>query len=210
MATLQIDVRELELFLKRTQQGPEALQALRIRTAVHYLDPTLDRLSNRMLQAYAKLCEIVKPPFSILDAGCMAGYLRHFMQLRIKNFTYVGIDCWDEALTVAREFQPDIDVRKCNLLEDELPNGVSLQGRPETGFDYVWCSNINWGKHAEKAVEKLKPLARRACFFAQPPDTGDFPGDTIDCGETTLYVMKNEPSLLLRPDDRYWNLAKAR
>jgi SAM-dependent methyltransferase len=193
MGKLEIDVRALELFLKKVQHGPEALKALRYRTGVHWLNPSLDRLSSRMLVAYDKLCTLVQPPFSILDAGCMAGFLRHFMQLRVKDFAYVGLDSWDEALEVAREFQPDIDVRKCDLLNDEIPEfSAGVNGHVRPGWDYVWCSNINWGKNADSIVEKLVPLARRSCFFAQPPGTGDFAkhaNEVIDCGETTLYVI---------------------
>ena len=212
MSSLTIDVRALELFLKKTQHGPDALRALRYRTGVHYLNPKLDRLSSRMLEAYEKLCTIVQEPFSILDAGCMAGYLRHFMQLRLRNFTYTGLDFWDEALEVAREFQPDIDVRKCDLLNDELPQfSVEINGHVRYGYDYVWCSNIHWGSNDRAIVQKLVPVARRACFFAQPPGTGDIEryakelGDveTINCGETTLYVITNcyGTSKLLRPKD---------
>jgi len=207
MATLKIDVSAIELYLKKVQKGPDAIKALRYRTGVHYLNPELDRLSLRMLQAYEKLCTIVHEPFSILDAGCMAGYLRHFMQMRLKNFTYTGVDIWEEALVVAREFQPDIDVHKCDLLTEDIPFGSTIQGRVERGFDYVWCSNINWGSNDQTIVEKLVPIARRACFFAQPPNTGDIEkyakelGDveTIDCGETTLYVITNGFRHLLQP-----------
>ena len=218
MSTLTIDVGAVEQFLKKVQHGPEALKALRYRTGVHYLNPNLDRLSARMLKAYERLCEIVTEPFSILDAGCMAGYLRHFMQLRLKNFTYVGLDCWDEALEVAREFQPDIDVRKCDLLRDEIPYSFTLQGRVDRGFDYVWCSNINWGKHDQTIVEKLVPIARRACFFAQPPGTGEIEKyakdlgtvETIDCGETTLYVITNGFRHLLESKNIHSVLASSR
>ena len=189
MSSLTIDVRALELFLKKTQHGPDALKALRYRTGVHYLNPTLDRLSSRMLEAYEKLCTIVQEPFSILDAGCMAGYLRHFMQLRLSNFTYTGLDFWDEALEVAREFQPDIDVRKCDLMTDELPQfSYWPNGRMQKGFDYVWCSNIVFDNPAA-LVDKLKPLARRRLIIAQPPWAGEYPGEQVKCGETTMYLI---------------------
>ena len=209
MGILKIDVRQLELFLKKVQHGPEALKALRYRTAIHYLNPSLDRLSERMLPAYEKLCELVREPFSILDAGCMAGYLRHFMYQRVKNFTYTGLDMWDEALEVAREFQHDIDVRKCNVLTDDIPDAVNLQGRVQRGFDYVWCSNINWGRNDRAIVEKLVPIARRACFFAQPPGTGDIEKyakelgnvEVIDCDKTTLYVITDGFRHILQPQN---------
>lgn len=189
----------LELFLKKIQNGPEAVEALRYRTAIHYLNPSLDRLSNRVLKAYEKLSELMLPPFSLLDAGCMSGYLRHFLQLRIKPFTYLGLDCWDEALEVAREFQPDIDVRKCDLLTDEIPEfSVEINGHTRKGFDYIVCSNVNWGKKGEILVEKLLPLARRNCFFIQPLGTGGFiknPAEVIDCGETELYIINEHNHL---------------
>lgn len=191
MGTLEIDVAQLERFLKQVQHGPEALKALRYRTGVHWLNPNLDRLSSRMLVAYDKLCEIVKPPFSILDVGCMCGFLWHHMKRKLGNsFRYTGIDSWEEALQVAEEFQPGIETYKLNIMEDELPK---LEG----GWDYVWCSNINF-KNPEDIIKRLVPIGK-TILIAQPPWCGDYDtparkyGDVevFDCGETTLHKITN-------------------
>jgi SAM-dependent methyltransferase len=183
VSTVSIDVRALELFLKKYQRGPDVVEALRYRTAIHWLNPELDRLSSRMIPAYEKLCELVEWPFNLLDAGCMTGYLKHFMLQRVKPFVYVGMDSWEEALTVAKEFDPLIEVHQKDILNDPI----------EGQWDYVWCSNIRW-EDPKQIVDKLVPLATRACFFAQPPWTGDFASlewdEVIDCNETTLYVKR--------------------
>ena len=188
--SISFDVRAVEQFLKQHQHGPKVVKALRLRTASHWLDPTIDRLSSRMLEAYAKLCEIVEWPFNILDCGCMCGYLNHFMELNLppekRNFRYVGIDNWPEALKVAEEFQPRIDVRQADILKDELPGP----------FDYVWCSNIAFGDH-DAVVKTLYPLATKALIFAQPPWAGNVivpmrelgKVEVFNCGETTLYKL---------------------
>ena len=187
MATLSIDVDELVQFLKKNQKGPEVVQALRLRAAIHFLDPSLDPLSSRMLKAYGRLCEIVCEPFTILDAGCMSGYLNHFMKQRLSNFSYTGIDPWEEALKVAREFQPGIDVRPIDI-NGEIPKMSALpNGRVQAGWDYVWLSNIVFDD--PKAVyDKLLPFARRALIIAQPPWAGEYPGERLQCGETTIYM----------------------
>jgi SAM-dependent methyltransferase len=185
MASLELDIRALELFLKQNQHGPEALEALRLRTASHWIDPSMDRLSSRMLPAYDKLCELVKRPFHILDVGCMNGYLWHHMKKKLGNtFRYVGIDIWDEALTVAEDFQPGIEVSKCNALTDELP-------QMEGGWDYVWCSNIQFD-NPDELVERLVPIGK-TILIAQPPWCGDYVtpaskygAEVFDCGETQL------------------------
>ena len=185
MSALAIDVKDLEQFLKNVQHGPQALKALKLRTASHWIDPSLDRLSSRMLPAYDRLCEMVHKPFHILDVGCMCGYLWHHMKKRLGNtFRYVGVDDWDEALVIARDFQPEIEVHKCNVLTDELP-------KMEGGWDYVWCSNIHFA-NPEEIIEKLVPVGK-TILIAQPPWCGDYEtpaskygAETFDCGETKM------------------------
>ena len=178
---------------------------------IHYLKPELDALSARMLKPYAVLRDTVSEPFSLLDAGCMCGYLNHFLRQKLSRFTYVGIDKWEEALQVAREFQPGIDVRECDLLTGDLPKfSWTPQSRQLAGFDYVWCSNIAWNGNEEAIVKRLLPLARRACFFAQPDYTGTKIYDhavkyadveTIVCDNVNLYVMTHVNYHLCRTED---------
>ncbi len=188
-AFVQFDVDSLVQYLKHFNDGPDVVQALKIRAAIHFIDPTLDPLSERMLEAYQKFSEMIEPGSSVLDAGCMSGYLNHFLKKRV-DCTYVGIDSWEEALEVARDFQPGIDVRKCDLLKDELPEfSIWPNGRQVKGFDYVWLSNIKFDDN-QKVVDRLLPLARRALVIAQPPWCGEWPGEQIPCGKTTLYVNR--------------------
>ena len=190
MTQLKIDLDGVIKFLKKNQTGPGVLEALRIRAALHFLNPALDPMSERMMDAYGRFRELVSEPCTILDAGCMSGYLNHFLRQKLKDFTYVGLDSWDEALTVAREFQPGIDVRKCDILKDELPEfSYWPSGAQQRGFDYVWCSNIVFEYNA-KVVKRLLPLAKRALIIAQPDWAGDWPGEQIPCGQITMYVIR--------------------
>lgn len=186
-ASVQIDIDGLVQFLKHKFHGDEAKEALRIRAMLHFWNPKLDPLSERMLEAYGWFRDFIGTPCSILDAGCMSGYLNHFLRQTRDNFTYVGIDTWEEALEVGREFQPGIDLRNCDIFKapemTTWPNGRAVRG-----FDYVWLSNIVLDP--QKVYEKLLPLARRALVIAQPPWAGEYPGERIPCGKTTIYLTR--------------------
>jgi SAM-dependent methyltransferase len=172
--TFTIDVLEVEKYLKKHSEGPEVEIALKCRTISHWMDPAMDPMSKRMIPAYTKLCELVEYPFNILDAGCMCGFLKHFMEQRIsKSFRYIGMDMWQEALTVAKDMDPHIEVYKKDILEDELMK-----------VDYVWCSNIYFAD-PETVIKKLTPYATKAAFFAMPSHCGDYFKAASDCGFTT-------------------------
>jgi len=161
-STFSVDLDALEKYLKSNFVGPEVEVALKCRTLSHWLDPNLDRMSRRMVPAYAKLCELLDYPFNILDAGCMCGFLKHFMQQRLKSFRYIGVDMWQEALNVAKDMDPTIEVYKKNILTDELMK-----------VHYVWCSNIRF-EDPKQVIEKLLPYAEKAAFFAMPSHCGDY------------------------------------
>ncbi len=182
--TITIDVALVEQYLKKYSEGPDVEVALKCRTLSHWLDPNLDKMTRRMIPAYTKLCELVEYPFNILDAGCMCGFLKHFMEQRIrKSFRYIGVDMWQEALNVAKDMCPTIEVYKMNILEDRLMD-----------VDYIWCSNIYFAD-PRKVITTLVPYAQKAAFFAMPEHCGDyektarelgFETQSWGCGEITL------------------------
>ena len=188
--SISIDVRGIELFLKQNQHGPEVLEALRYRTMVHWLRPELDRLSARMLPVYTEIAGHLEWPFSILDVGCMTGWLKHFLSQRFeKPFNYVGIDNWDEALMVAKEFDPYINVHKADILEDEIPGPLGPGFTSD--YKYAWCSNIQFGKLAPQVIQKMMDHTQDCAFFGMPDYCGDysemakelgFNTETYDCG----------------------------
>ena len=190
-ASFQIDVRAIELFLKKHQEGEDVKEALRWRTMIHWLKPEADRLSGRMLPVYKELIGHLEWPFSILDVGCMAGWLKHFIAPHFeKPFNYVGIDQWQEALDVAKEFDPYIEVYKKDILTDEIlgPLGADFDAR----YKYTWCSNIQFGADAPKVIQKMMDITEKYAFFGMPNYCGDyaamaeelgFKTETYDCGE---------------------------
>src|SRR3990167_3792381 len=131
------DIRATRLFLKQNFDGPEVVKALRFRLETHLNDPTLDPLSNQVWAAYLKLPDLLKEPFSILDAGCMSGFLYHHLKKYFKDFTYTGIDRWPEALQVGRGYAPEARFIEGDFLKHEL-GGL---------YDYVVCSNIPFRMH---------------------------------------------------------------
>jgi SAM-dependent methyltransferase len=153
-----LDIQQVRKFLKKNFHGPEVLEALRFRLMVHLEDPTQDPLSNQVWLGYQELSKLIKPPCSILDAGCMSGFLYHHLKKSLTDFTYVGVDRWEEALEVAREFAPDVEFRPGNLETDFFGY-----------YDYVVCSNIPWQAcNKEKAVENLSRQARKMLIFIHP------------------------------------------
>lgn len=152
------EIERIRQFLKRNFEGEEVKEALRKRIRIHLEDPTKDPLSAQVWTAYQKLPEILEEPFSILDAGCMSGFLYHHLKRHKKDFEYTGIDRWEEALEVAREYAPGVKFLKADLLTFN-----------EGMYDYVWCSNIPWKANEwELAAKNLARLARRAVIFAYP------------------------------------------
>jgi SAM-dependent methyltransferase len=153
-----MDIQSVRMFLKKNFDGEEAKEALRFRLRTHLQDPRLDPLSNQVWGAYQQLPELIKTPCTILDAGCMSGFLYHHLKRHMKDFTYTGVDRWKEALEVGREFAPGVEF---------------IQGDLETGdfgrFDYVICSNIPWHKgNCEKASDNLWRQTRKMMIFIHP------------------------------------------
>jgi SAM-dependent methyltransferase len=144
--------------------------------------------------AYTELLNIVEEPFSILDAGCMSGFLYHHLLRHCENFTYTGMDKWPEALQVGREYA-GVEFILGDVLNPQFErreNGNTIH----RVFDYVWCCNLPWRNDDEgRAVTALMPLASRALIFVCTPGNGKpwkhMPGcEIVDCGESTLCIAR--------------------
>lgn len=168
-----VDLRAVEKFLKLHSEGQEVESALKLRTISHWIDPNLDIMIKRMVPAYEQLCKEVDWPFNFMDCGCMSGYLKHFMQQRLKQFRYIGVEKWKEAITIAKDMDPYIEIHQKDLLKDDLFK-----------VDYVWCSNIYFPRPAE-VISHLLPYADRAAFFAMPPHCGDYEAAAKELGHKT-------------------------
>ena len=83
----------------------------------------------------------------VLDVGCYTGFLYHYLG---KPAGYTGVDTWQEAIDVAREFAPEADFRVLDGLEVK-----------ET-YDVIWSSQILWNRGAgpRDAIEKLRKIAK--------------------------------------------------
>lgn len=151
-----VEVERVRQLLKRKFEGKDVLEALRQRFRFHLEDPLQDPLSRQVWPAYVELRSIVGDSFSILDAGCMSGFL--YQCLKDKDVRYTGIDRWPEAIQVGKEFEPHLDLRVADFLTFH-----------EGQYDFVWCSNIPWrGNDFEIAKRNLLPLAKRMLIFAHP------------------------------------------
>lgn len=152
------DIQTVRFFLKKNFVGPEVKEALRFRLKFHLETPTLDPLVNQVWSAYNQLYEIIKTPCTVLDAGCMSGFLYHHLKKKL-DIDYTGVDVWKEALEVGKEFAPDL-----KLIQGDLTNGQFGQ------FDYVVLSNIPWKDktHLQTALENLAPQAKRQLIVIHP------------------------------------------
>ena len=153
-----MEIESVRQFLKRNFDGPEVVEALRFRLETHLDDPTRDPLSAQVWNAYLELPKHLNPPFTLLDAGCMSGFLYHHLK-RYFDFTYTGVDRWPEALQVGREFAPHITFIEGDFIEGKFGE-----------FDYVVCSNIPWkgNEQYNRAIQNLLSQARRGLFMINP------------------------------------------
>lgn len=153
------DIRATRAFLKQNFDGPEVVKALRFRLETHLQDPTVDPLSAQVWPAYLELPSLLVEPFTLLDAGCMSGFLYHHLKRYFKDFSYTGVDRWPEALEVAREFAPEATFVQGDFMHDQL-GGI---------YDYVVCSNIPFRNgEIEKTVANLIDNTRRKLIFIYP------------------------------------------
>ena len=190
-SSINFDAEKIDKFLKLNQSGPLVEDALRIRTMIHWIDPKIDRQGARMLPVYTELLGHIEWPFSILDVGCMCGWLKHFLLRHFETpIHYVGIDKWPEALKVAKEFDPLIDVSLKDILEDEIP-GPYGEGFTDQ-YRYTWCSNINFGKNAPKVIEKMMAHTEETAFFGMPEHCGNYDLMAKDLGYKTEIIYCGE------------------
>lgn len=153
------DIESIRAFLKKNFDGPLVVEALKARLRSHLEDPMVDPLSRQVWPGYLKLPEILKEPFSLLDAGCMSGFLYHHLKKYFKDFTYVGVDKWPEALEVGREFAPGV----------RFYEGDFLKEGPDEDYDYIVLSNIAFSTiQANQAISNLAPRARRSLIVINP------------------------------------------
>jgi SAM-dependent methyltransferase len=162
------DILETRKFLKKNFEGPEVVKALRFRLQTHLADPTLDPLSDQVWAGYQLVPRLLKEPFTLLDAGCMSGFLYHFLKRHFKDFTYTGMDRWEEALIVGREFAPEVGFIKADFLTDSM-----------NYYDYIVCSNIPFrGNECDRAVEKLRAHVLRSLVMIYPNSSVEVFGPT--------------------------------
>jgi SAM-dependent methyltransferase len=156
-----MNIEEVRQLLKRKFEGPDVLEALRFRLEVHLEDPTRDPLSAQVWAAYLELPSLLKEPFTLLDAGCMSGFLYHHLKRYFNDFTYVGMDRWPQALQIGKEYAPGVKFIEADFTQDSIGE-----------FDYIVLSNIPWKskEHYQTAIDNLLPQVKRS-LIVMPPNS---------------------------------------
>ena len=119
----------------------------------------LDPMLRQCWSGYLQLPTMLDEPFTLLDAGCMCAFLYHHLKKYFTRFTYTGMDRWKEALVVAHEIAPEIELIEADMFEAKL----------KQDYDYIVISNIGF-KKAQGAQLALKYAchARRNLIFIEP------------------------------------------
>jgi trans-aconitate methyltransferase len=122
----------------------------------------------------------------LLDVGCGFADYAGFLEQKFGALKYVGIDLSPRMIAEAQRLRPDLDLRRCNLLDLDTAEG----------FDVVSANGIFYllGESAlptmQQMIERMFSLAKRAValnslsswatdqepneFYADPAQTLDF------------------------------------
>lgn len=132
--------------LKKSPSGPEAVEAIKIRTAVGLAEPHDDPMVERIVP----IMKATEFKGSILDVGCYGGWLYGYLG---KPDNYTGIDIWEEGIQAAKELFPEGDFRVCDLFEFRERR------------DFVWCSQLSvLDKDVYRFHDKLLSLGDHGCI----------------------------------------------
>lgn len=95
---------------------------------------------------------------SIIDVGCGFGEYLNFLDTKnLKPDIYLGIDCEDFLINIAKEQFPKNIFLKCDFLKQEIPNA-----------DYLVCSgsfNIFSSKDFIKGIENCFKASKKGFIF---------------------------------------------
>ncbi len=91
---------------------------------------------------------------SILDVGCGTGILKEYLG---NKFNYTGIDISNNMLSIAKS-------RGYEIISGEMLQ--NLERLENNSSDFVVCiSALYWTKDAEKIIEEMKRISKKAVLF---------------------------------------------
>lgn len=91
-------------------------------------------------------------PKTLMEVGCEAGNLLHFLEQELSGFTLIGVDISQSALTIAREKVSD----KVRCIYHDITQHSPLEHPP---LDYLICSEtLEHIPEVERAIEGLWAL----------------------------------------------------
>jgi SAM-dependent methyltransferase len=136
---------------------------------------------------------------TLLDVGCGFADYASFLEDRVEELTYVGVDLSPRMVSAARVLHPDLDIRQVDILDQPL----------EREYDVVNANGIFYllGAGAEermrRLVSRMFALARRSVAFnslsawASAHEPGEFYADPL---ETLRFCRTLTPWVTLRHD----------
>ena len=177
--------------MSKTDMRPEYSEYFSERFREHGADVrTLWGSEQSQRERFAVLCEVGDlNGKSVLDVGCGFGDLLNFLQSRgIRPSQYLGIDCVDDILAVARQKYP------AGRFENRELSAVAADER----FDYVFGSGIfflegeNWRDHVMTTIRQMYEHTREAVavnFLSRFSTNRDYHSHYVDPGELLTTLM---------------------
>lgn len=175
---LKQELLAIRSLLRKAGRGKSLEKYIRRRTEIQLLHPEFDPMLEEWRPTAEKHRHLLTG--RILDAGCMNGYLYHFLG---KPNGYVGVDISEEFITVAREFAPEAEFRVQDLRD--------VEGH----FDVVWCSQVEFSKRkidANLAYERLQSVCDRMIFMVAREHAGEFSKPHYMAGRMLVSVWEKD------------------
>ena len=117
-------------------------EMLRVRMGFQIRNPMSDPMTSKIIKTVEDNRQHLVG--KILDVGCYTGALYHWLG---KPPGYVGLDKWQEAIDVAKEFAPEATFICSDVMD--------IDG----SYDVVWCSQLLFPKGA-KEIDKINSLGK--------------------------------------------------
>lgn len=141
-------------------------------------------------EAFSIFANAIPPAASVLDVGCGLAHFGDFLRRIGHTGAYTGIDISEKMVAAARERNPELDVRRLDLLADG--------GIPPESYDFVVACGvftehfeIPFGEFEEfvrRLVARMFEVCRVSAAFNLLTDQVDFRVDRLHYANPVAYL----------------------